>query len=84
MLQGLFYFLIKTKLMKDKLKKLRELFTEITATALSFLCIGVIVQLLINDTLLGWDPIGNIKSGGNAFIGVIAIVLLYILFIRKK
>jgi len=54
------------------------------ATALTFLCLGVVVQLLINDTLLGWDPVGNIKSAGNAFIGVIAIVLLYILFIRKS
>ena len=70
--------------MKDKLKKIRELLTETVATALTFLCMGVVVQLLINDTLLGWDPVGNIKSAGNAFIGVIAIVLLYILFIRKK
>ena len=71
--------------MKAKLKKLRELLTEVVATALTFLCLGIIVQLLINDTrLLGWDPVGNIKAGGNAFIGVIAIVLLYILFIRKK
>ena len=70
--------------MKDKLKKVRELLTEIVATSLTFLCMGVIVQLLINETLLGWDPVGNIKSAGNAFIGVIAIVLLYILFIRKK
>ena len=70
--------------MKDKLKKIRESLTEIIATALTFLCLGIIVQLLINDTILGWDPVGNIKSGGNAFIGVIAIILLYILFIRKK
>ena len=45
--------------------------------------LGVIVQLLINDTLFGWDPVGNIKNAGSAFIGVIAFVLLYILFIRK-
>ncbi|MBT5859445.1 MAG: hypothetical protein HOA52_00390 [Flavobacteriales bacterium] len=70
--------------MKNKLKKLRESITEIIATALTFLCLGIIVQLLINNTILGWDPVGNVKSGGNAFIGVIAIVLLYILFIRKK
>ena len=70
--------------MKDNLKKLRELLTEITATALTFMCLGIIVQLLINDTILGWDPVGNIQAAGSAFIGVIAIVLLYILFIRKK
>ena len=70
--------------MKAKLKKLRESLTEVVATALTFLCLGVIVQLLINDTILGWDPVGNIQAAGSAFIGVIAIVLLYILFIKKK
>ena len=70
--------------MKDKLQKLRELLTEVVATALTFLCLGIIVQLLIDDTLLGWDPVGNVKDAGSAFVGIIAIVLLYILFIRKK
>jgi len=58
--------------------------TEVVATALTFLCLGIIVQLLIDDTLIGWDPVGNIKDAGSAFIGIIAIVLLYILFIKKK
>jgi len=70
--------------MKDKLTKIRELITEVIATALTFLCLGIIVQLLLNDTLFGWDPVGNVKNAGSAFIGVIAIILLYILFIRKK
>ena len=70
--------------MKDKLTKIRELMSEVTATALTFLCLGIIVQLLLNDTLFGWDPVGNVKDAGNTFIGVIAIILLYILFIRKN
>ena len=70
--------------MKEKLQKFRELLTEVVATALTFLCLGIIVQLLIDDTILGWNPVGNIKAGGSAFIGVISIVLLYILFIKKK
>jgi len=70
--------------MEKTLIKVRRLLTEGISTALSFLCLGVIVQLLIDETLLGWDPVGNIKNAGSAFIGVIAFVLLYILFIRKK
>ncbi|MBT5749586.1 MAG: hypothetical protein HOI39_00515 [Flavobacteriales bacterium] len=70
--------------MIEKLQKLRKLMTEVVATALTFLCLGIIVQLLIDDTLIGWDPVGNIKDAGSAFIGIIAIVLLYILFIKKK
>ena len=70
--------------MKEKLQKFRELLTEVVAAALTFLCLGIIVQLLIDDTILGWDPVGNVKDAGSAFVGIIAIVLLYILFIRKK
>ena len=70
--------------MKDKLQKFRELLTEVVATALTFLCLGIIVQLLIDDTILGWDPVENVKDAGSAFVGIIAIVLLYILFIKKK
>ena len=58
--------------------------TEIVATALTFLCLGIIVQLLMDDTIFGWDPVGNIKQAGSAFIGAISIVLLYILFILDK
>ena len=70
--------------MKKLLTKLKEIIIAITATALSFLCLGVIVQLLISDNILGWDPVGNIQNAGSAFIGVIALVVLYLLFIDKK
>ena len=70
--------------MEKILVKLKNTLTKVIATALSFLCLGVVVQLLIGDTLLGWDPVGNIKNAGSAFIGVIAFVLLYILFIKKQ
>ena len=70
--------------MKKLLTKLKEIIIDITAAALSFLCLGVIVQLLINDNILGWDPVGNIQNAGSSFIGVIALVVLYLLFIDKK
>ena len=50
---------------------------------LTFLCLGVIVQLLIDDDLLNWDPVGNIQDAGPSFIGVIALVVLYLLFKKK-
>ena len=70
--------------MKKLFAKLKEIIIDITATALTFLCLGVIVQLLINDNILGWDPVGNIQDAGSSFIGVIALVVLYLLFINKK
>ena len=50
---------------------------------LTFLCLGVIIQLLIDDNLFGWNPIGNIQNAGPSFIGVIALVVLYLLFKKK-
>lgn len=49
-----------------------------------FLCLGVIIQLLIDEKILGWDPVGNIQDAGPSFIGVIALVVLYLLFIKKN
>ncbi len=70
--------------MKKLFTKLKQSITDITATALTFLCLGVIVQLLIGDDILGWDPVGNIQDAGSSFIGVIALVVLYLLFVDKK
>ena len=39
--------------------------------------------LFINDELLNWDPVGNIQDAGASFIGVIALVVLYLLFNKK-
>ena len=64
----------------DKITKLLKRCIEIS---LYFLCFGVIVQLLINDTILGWDPVSNIQNTGTSFIGVLAFVILYLLFVRK-
>ena len=65
-------------------KSLQEKIIGAISLALSFLCIGVIVQLLLGESLLGWDPVGNIQQAGPSFIGVIALVVLYLLFIEKK
>jgi hypothetical protein len=70
--------------MKKLISKITEGITDITATALTFLCLGVVVQLLLGEKLLGWDPVGNIQDAGSSFIGVIALVVLYLLFINKK
>ena len=51
--------------------------------SLTFLCLGVIIQLLIDDELLNWDPVGNIQDAGPSFIGVIALIVLFLLFKKK-
>ena len=69
--------------MNNLLSDLKNLLVSAITLGIQFLCLGVIVQLLIDNKILGWDPIGNIQDAGPSFIGVIAFVVLYLLFIKK-
>jgi hypothetical protein len=70
--------------MNNLLSDLSKILISATTIGLQFLCIGVIVQLLINTTILGWNPVANIQAAGPSFTGVIAFVVLYLLFTNKK
>mgnify|MGYP000577681149 FL=1 len=70
--------------MNNLFANLQKLLKSAISIGIQFLCVGVIIQLLIDEKILGWDPIGNIQNAGPAFIGVIAFILLYILFIKKQ
>ena len=60
---------------------LKKLIVSAISIGIKFLCLGVIIQLLIGDKIMGWDPIGNIQQAGPSFI---AFIVLYLLFIKKK
>ena len=70
--------------MENLFTDLKKLLVAAISLGLQFLCLGVIVQLLIDDEILGWDPVGNIQNAGPAFIGVIAFLVLYLLFTKKQ
>ena len=70
--------------MDNLFSNLKKLLISAISIGIKFLCLGVIVQLLIDDKILGWDPVGNIRDAGPSFIGVIAFVVLYLLFIKKQ
>ena len=70
--------------MDNLFSDLKKFLVAAISIGIKFLCLGVIVQLLINEKIMGWDPIGNIQNAGSSFIGVIAFVLLYLLFIKKR
>ena len=47
------------------------------------------VQLIVGESLLGWDPIKNIQSAINSlgqsnFIGVAALLVLYSVFKKQQ
>ena len=69
--------------MDNLFSDLKKLSISAISIGVQFLCLGVIIQLLVNEKIMGWDPIGNIQDAGSSFIGVIAFILLYILFIKK-
>ena len=70
--------------MNNLFENLKKLLVAAISIGIKFLCLGVIVQLLINEKIMGWDPVGNIKDAGNSFIAVITFVLLYLLFVKKR
>lgn len=72
------------KLIKSVKKYLREA-VEITVP---ILCLGVVVQLIVGESLLGWSPIKNIQLAINSlgqsnFIGVAALLTLYAVFKKQ-
>jgi hypothetical protein len=69
--------------MKKLYNFILETLNKAIKLSLTFLCLGVIVQLLIDDKLLSWDPVGNIQDAGPSFIGVIVLVVLYLLFKKE-
>ena len=69
--------------MDNIFSELKKLLESAILLGLKFLCLGVIIQLLIDEKIMGWDPVGNIQDAGPSFIGVIAFLLLYLLFIKK-
>ena len=69
--------------MDNLFSDLKKLLESAILIGFKFLCLGVIIQLLIDDKIMGWDPVGNIQDAGSSFIGVIAFLLLYLLFIKK-
>ena len=53
------------------------------------LCLGITVQLIIGEPILGWDVVGNISKvigrlGQNTFVGIAALLLLYTIYNKKN
>ena len=74
--------------MKNKLSQFKN-YLRSHFFAVILLCLGVTVQLLIGEPLLGWDVIGNITSsigkvGQSNFIGIVALLVLYSLFTKRS
>ncbi len=70
--------------MLDFFDKIQSFIIRIIKLFLTLLCLGVVTQLLINDKILGWDPVGNIQDAGSSFIGILFIIILYQLYNKNN
>lgn len=71
--------------MKDTVKKVKKYIREAIDIAVPVLLLGITVQLIVGESLLGWNPIKNIQGAINSlgqsnFIGVAALLVLYGIF----
>lgn len=73
---------------KKLIKTIKKYLREAIDIAVPVLCLGIVVQLIVGDTILGWDPIQNIQRAINSlgqsnFIGVAALLVLYSVFKKQ-
>ena len=74
--------------MKKILERIQKIIKQGIEIAVPMLCLGVVVQLIIGEPLLGWNVVGNISKtigqfGQTNFIGVAALLVLYSYIHRK-
>ena len=74
--------------LKDQLKLSRKYLKGALDVAVPFLCLGIVVQLIVGESLFGWNPIKNIQSAINSvgqsnFIGVATLLVLYSVFKKQ-
>ena len=74
--------------LKEQLKQARKYLRGALEVAVPLLCLGVVVQLIVGESLFGWDPIKNIQDSINSigqsnFIGVATLLVLYSVFKKQ-
>tara|TARA_Y100000991_G_C21648946_1_gene211558 strand:- start:213 stop:449 length:237 start_codon:yes stop_codon:yes gene_type:complete len=74
--------------LKEQLKLTRKYLRSALEVAVPVLCLGVVVQLIVGESLFGWDPIKNIQGSINSmgqsnFIGIATLLVLYSVFKKQ-
>ena len=74
--------------LKQQLKLIKKFLRNALEVVVPFLCLGVVVQLIVGESLFGWDPIKNIQSSINSmgqsnFIGIATLLVLYSVFKKQ-
>ena len=77
-----------TEKLKEQLKLAKKFLRNALEVAVPFLCLGVVVQLIVGESLFGWNPINNIQNAINSigqsnFIGIATLLVLYSVFKKQ-
>ena len=77
-----------TEKLKEQLKLAKKFLRNALEVAVPFLCLGVVVQLIVGESLFGWNPIKNIQNtinsiGQSNFIGIATLLVLYSVFKKQ-
>jgi hypothetical protein len=70
-------------------EKFKSMISEVTSIAVTLLCLGITVQLIVGEPLFGWNVVGNITKavgslGQSNFVGIVALLVLFSIFKNKK
>ena len=77
-----------TEKLKEQLKLAKKFLRNALEVAVPFLCLGVVVELIVGESLFGWSPIKNIQNAINSigqsnFIGIATLLVLYSVFKKQ-
>jgi hypothetical protein len=74
--------------MDNIFKTIKGFFTNISDLLITFLSVGILVQVLFGGAVFGMDVVGNVTSlintlGNSGFVGLLAVILLMKILDKK-
>jgi len=74
--------------MDNIFKTIKGFFTNISDLMITFLSVGILVQVLFGGAVFGMDVVGNVTGlintlGNSGFVGLLAVILLMKILDKK-
>ena len=74
--------------MDNIFKTIKGFFTNVSDLMMTFLSVGILVQVLLGGAVFGMDVVGNVTGlintlGNSGFVGLLAVILLMKILDKK-
>ena len=74
--------------MDNIFKTIKGFFTNVSDLMITFLSVGILVQVLFGGAVFGMDVVGNVTGlintlGNSGFVGLLAVILLMKILDKK-